>query len=226
MVCHHSRVTTRAKPRSSHQVLHPPGHHGDRRPASHLGVVGDDPAQGWPIEVIHMRVGKQHHVNGRQILDPDSRPAQAPQRDQPFGEDRVDQQLTAADLDQERRVANERDPQLPRRNQDGLLRFSGHRPEGRLAHQRSQRLHLEENRALALDPGFHRHPDYLIDSPARLRDAISDGKVPHGDQYCGTSINRRDASRECFGRRLKSDVFASDVFGLSPVSGVRRRGCT
>jgi hypothetical protein len=49
-----------------------------------------------------MRMGKEHHVDGRQILDPDSGPAQAAQRDQPLGEYRVYQQLTSSDLDQER----------------------------------------------------------------------------------------------------------------------------
>jgi len=76
--------------------------------------VGDDPAQGWPIEVIHVRVGEQHHVDGRQFFDPDSGPSQAPQRDEPFGEYRVQEQLAPTDLDQKRGVANERDAQFPR----------------------------------------------------------------------------------------------------------------
>ncbi len=36
-----------------------------------------------------------------------------------------------------------------------------------LADECSQRLHFKQNRALALDHGFHCHSDYLIDSPAR-----------------------------------------------------------
>ena len=61
-----------------------------------------------------MRMGKQHQVDGRQILDPDSGPAQAAQCDQPLGEDRIDEQLAPTDLDQKRGVANERDAQFPR----------------------------------------------------------------------------------------------------------------
>ena len=86
-------------------------------------------------------------------------------------------------------------PSSSGRNQDGLLRFSGHGPEGRLPHQCSQRLHFEENRALAPDLGFHCHPSFIIDSPTRLRDAISVAKVPHGE-YCGTCIDRREASKK------------------------------
>ncbi len=52
--------------------------------------------------MIHVRVGKQHHVDGRQFLDLYAGPAQAPQRDEALGEYWVHEQLTPTNLDQER----------------------------------------------------------------------------------------------------------------------------
>src|SRR5580658_2956757 len=94
------------------QVFDSPGDDSDGRPARHIVVVSDNAAQRGPVEMIHMRVGEQHHVNGRQVLDLYTRPAQAAQGDKPFGEDGVDEHLAAANLYEKRGVANERNPQL------------------------------------------------------------------------------------------------------------------
>ncbi len=74
--------------------------------ATHLAGYG---AKGWAVEVVHVRVRQEHRVDGREIADEQTGAALAAQDDEASGEDWVDEQGTAGDLDEERGVSDEGD---------------------------------------------------------------------------------------------------------------------
>ena len=71
-----------------------------------------------------MRVRQQNCINWRELFDGDPRPAKAAKYHQPLHKNRVDKQILAANLQQERRVSDESNAQLIGVNQHGRNTFS------------------------------------------------------------------------------------------------------
>lgn len=94
------------------QVFDAQRHDGDRSFAGQPAGVANDFAQRREVEVVHVRVCEEHGVNGGQVLDADAGFAQAMDQDEPVGENRVDQEVEATQLQQERGVANEGDAEF------------------------------------------------------------------------------------------------------------------
>ncbi len=120
------------------QVAHSQGNDCLRRDAGEAFGVAHDPAQGGEIEVVHVRMCEQYRVDGRQVLEEHAGAALAAQQDQACGEDGVDKEVAAGDLDEEGRVADEGDAELAgidetRRNRRSRERqavaFTHHGPE-------------------------------------------------------------------------------------------------
>lgn len=65
--------------------------------AQGAGVI-DDGAQGRNIEVVHVGVSLEDEVNGGQVLDFNARAADSTQNDEPFGENGVDKDIFAGEL--------------------------------------------------------------------------------------------------------------------------------
>ena len=70
------------------------------------------PAQRGLVEMIEMRVGQQHQVNRRQVLDLQAGALDALEQEQPVREVRIDQHVQVGELDQERGVADPGDGDL------------------------------------------------------------------------------------------------------------------
>src|SRR5450631_3695212 len=80
-----------------------------------------------------MRVGEEHEVYLRQVSDAQTGMTEAAQDDQAAGEDGVDEYIAASDLDEERRMSNERDAKLGGWCRDVLLLLSRNGVESGLA---------------------------------------------------------------------------------------------
>ena len=87
------------------------------------------------MQVIEVSMRDQHEINGRQIADPQPRPAQAFQDKKPAGEVRIDQDISSADLNKEGGVADEGESQLPMTCQHRLMSFACTGRDDRMAHQ-------------------------------------------------------------------------------------------
>ena len=86
--------------------------------------------------MIHVGVGKQHQVDGRQVLDAQAGTTEAAQEDESVGEDRIDEDVAGpADLDEERRVANECNAEFAGRSRNVVLRLPCNGVEGGLANK-------------------------------------------------------------------------------------------
>src|ERR1700720_3562380 len=72
--------------------------------------------------MIEVSVGNEHQVNGREILNLQAGPAQAFQHKQPAGKIGINDDVLAADLQEETGMADESQPQLTVESQ---LRFVG-----------------------------------------------------------------------------------------------------
>ena len=115
-----------------------PGKDGDRGLAGEPAVMFDDLAQGGAVEVVHVGVRQQDGVDRGQIVDPDAGVAKAAKDDQPAGEDRVDENGLAADLNQKRRMADEGDAQFSGRGENRTTADALQGRGGRLADQFTQ----------------------------------------------------------------------------------------
>jgi hypothetical protein len=65
------------------------------------------------MEMVKMRVGDQHQIDGRQVLKAHPGFAKALQDEQPASEVGVDDDILLADLHEKAGVANKRNPELP-----------------------------------------------------------------------------------------------------------------
>ena len=63
-------------------------------------------AQGRLVEMIEVRVRQQHHVNRRQVFDPEPRALDALQPEKPVRKIRINQHVQVRELDQEGGVAD------------------------------------------------------------------------------------------------------------------------
>jgi len=64
------------------------------------------------VKVIEVRVGQEHQVDGRQVLNFQTRPFDAFQKEQPVREVRIDEHIQVGELNQERSVADPGDGDL------------------------------------------------------------------------------------------------------------------
>ena len=109
-----------------YEIAYAFGDDGVRRNAGDAAGVAHDFAQGWNVEVIHVRMCKQDGVDGRQVLNAQARAARAAQKDESCGEHRVDQQIAVGDLNEERGVADEGDAEFVRLDEPGWNGRPGH----------------------------------------------------------------------------------------------------
>lgn len=110
-----------------YEVLNVFRHDDEGRLAGEFAGVADDFAQRWEVEMVHVGVREEHSVDGRKVLDAHAGAAHAMDEDEPVREDGIDEEVEAADLKQEGRVADEGDAELIRRGDDRLVLFSGRR---------------------------------------------------------------------------------------------------
>lgn len=101
------------------------GNGGGKFAATHLRSDG---AEGWAVEVVHMRVGEQDRVDRRKLADAQAGMALTAEEEQAFGEDGVDEDSAAAGLDEEGGVSDEGDGGVVRGNGGWEMDF----PEQRL----------------------------------------------------------------------------------------------
>jgi hypothetical protein len=87
------------KSQSGDQVFHPLRNDGDRCFPGDPAGMADDLSQGRKVEVVHVGVREQHSVNGRQVLNANTGPAQAMHKNEPVGENRVNKEIEAAHLE-------------------------------------------------------------------------------------------------------------------------------
>ena len=76
--------------------------------------------------MVHVSVCQQHDIHRGQSSDLDPCATLPPQQDQPLRKDRIDQNLLAADAEQERRVAQEHHAQLTLSHANRLPRLATH----------------------------------------------------------------------------------------------------
>ena len=79
-------------------------------------------AKRWFVKMIEMRVRKQNQVNRREMFDLQPRAFQTLQKEQPVGEIRVNENVQIMELNQEGRMADPGQRDLPR------AQFGEHRP--------------------------------------------------------------------------------------------------
>src|SRR6266581_1737563 len=84
------------------EIEHVMGHDQSRRSARHSARVLYDRTQGWPVQVVKMRMGHQHQVDRWQIVDTEAWFSNALQKKQPAREIRVNQDAPPAHLHKER----------------------------------------------------------------------------------------------------------------------------
>ena len=71
--------------------------------------------------MIEMSMRYQHHVNGRQVSNPDTGPLEALENEDPLRKVWVDQEVFAANLQEKTRVAYKSDAKLPASGLDWFL---------------------------------------------------------------------------------------------------------
>ena len=90
------------------------------------------------VQVIEMGMRNQHRIDRRQIAQPQPRPAQSLQNENPAREVGVDKNVLAANLEEETGMSDESNAELFARGQDRLTRLPGARRQRRAAHQRAE----------------------------------------------------------------------------------------
>ena len=83
------------------QVFDVVGDDGDGRGQIATTHRAGDGTKRWAIEVIHVRVGEENGVDGREIADTKAGVALAAEYDETSGEDGIDEQRAAGRLDEE-----------------------------------------------------------------------------------------------------------------------------
>jgi hypothetical protein len=91
------------------QVLDVVGDDGDGGGEFAAAHLAGDGAERWAVEVVHVRVGEEDRVDGRQVADAEAWVALTAENNQTRGEDGVDEQRAAGGLDEERGVPDEGD---------------------------------------------------------------------------------------------------------------------
>ena len=95
-------------------------------------------AQRRPVQVVEVRVRNQHRIDGRQIAQPQPGPPQPLEHEDPAREVRVDQNVLAADLEEEAGMSDEGYAQLTAAGQHRFACDAGARGHGGVAHQRAK----------------------------------------------------------------------------------------
>ena len=90
--------------------------------------------------MIKMRVGNQHNIDRRQVVDFDPWLPQPLQHEQPARKIRVNDNVFPANLHQEAGMTNERHPHLAVRNQLRLVRFTNSRGDGGVPYESAKLL--------------------------------------------------------------------------------------
>jgi hypothetical protein len=91
------------------QVIDVVGDDGDGRRQLAPAHLAGDGAQRGAVEVVHVRVGKEHCVDGGKVAKAETGSALAAEHDQARCKDGIDQQSTASELEEERRMSDEGD---------------------------------------------------------------------------------------------------------------------
>ncbi len=90
------------------------------------------------MEMIEVRMGHQHHVDGRQIGDAQAGTAQALQHEQPAREVGIDDDALPANLHEEAGVTDEGDAEFAVGSEAGLVGLAVARSNCGAAHQSSE----------------------------------------------------------------------------------------
>jgi hypothetical protein len=85
-----------------HQVLDAFRHNDFGCLSGQLASGANHASQGSHIQMIHVRVGQQNQIDGRQFLHAQPWFALSSEHDKPFGKDGIDQHLAPIDLEQKR----------------------------------------------------------------------------------------------------------------------------
>ena len=94
-----------------------------------------DGAQRLAMQMIEVRVRYEDEVHGRQVVQVQSRLAQALQNEQPAREVGVDDDVLSANLQKEAGVSDEGDAEFAVRNQFGFVGLAGARGDRGMPHQ-------------------------------------------------------------------------------------------
>ena len=73
---------------------------------NHDRLIGCDPGQGAPVEMIEVRVGHENEIDRRQVMNFEARLFEPLDDLQPFRPDRIDQDIDFVRLNQERGVSD------------------------------------------------------------------------------------------------------------------------
>ena len=87
------------------------------------GQMGDH-SQRWTVQVIEVGMGHQHGIDGRQIAETQPWTTEPFQHKDPAGKVRVNQNVLAADLQEEAGVPDESNSQLAVRGEPRFVRLS------------------------------------------------------------------------------------------------------
>ncbi len=108
------------------------------RDATLVEAVEHDGAQGWPMQMVKMRVRHENQVNRRQVRDSKSGSAQPLENKQPPRKVWVDNDTLTADLHEEAGVSNEGDAQLAVGRETRLVSLTTTWGDGGVTHQSSE----------------------------------------------------------------------------------------
>src|ERR1700686_1649203 len=109
--------------------------HDGRRNAPRAQVVLHDGAQRRTMQMIEMRMGDQHHVDGRKVGNAQSGTTQALQHKKPACEVGIDDNALAANLHEKAGVADEGDAKFAIRGEPRLVSLTGAGSHCRAAHE-------------------------------------------------------------------------------------------
>lgn len=169
-----------AKTKLLHQVAHAQRHYHLRCHAGDAMCMTNNLAQRWQVQVVHVRVCQQYGVDGRQVLQAQARSTLAAQQHQARCEDGINQDIAAGDLDQKRRVTDERNAELVGVDQLRQRMRAGKRRTMARAHDVPQLHELAQN--WRLNTWFtHTYLDVAArqsDAAARAKDCIQHCMTP------------------------------------------------
>ncbi len=110
-----------------YKIRHPDRNYHDGPVPIPLALLAHDPSQRSTIEVVHVRVRKQHHIDDWKLFKKNARMTKTSQHNNAAGKNRINQQMAPVHLDEKRRVPDERHTEITFRGNDG---FAGDTTDG------------------------------------------------------------------------------------------------
>jgi hypothetical protein len=126
------------------------------RAAAQAAGGSDDAAERWDVEVVHVGVGDEDGVDGGKVFDEEAGLALAAEDDEAGGEDGVDEDVAAADLEEEGGVADEGDAELGGGDQFGGAGLAGERALMALTGDAQKLAHLSDRERPSFPEPAHR----------------------------------------------------------------------